>query len=166
MYKDPVISEYIALIKAKAAGKIETFFQGDPITVPMVNLPACIITKRETHVGHHTNAEDEQAIGLSITVIVNVRKELSTEESRSQVAAEVAKLYDLVEGRNGDFKLKDTSVLGILRHNPLVNSTYGLRTDLGSVTRVDYGQTLRDRAPEAWTIEARIDMVAYFTQVR
>jgi hypothetical protein len=165
MYEDPIIKEYIDLLSAKA-GEIKEFYQGDPIAVPAVNLPCCIISKRETLAGPLTNAEDEQSIALSITVIVDVRKEISTEESRSTIANEVAKLYDICEGRNSDLTLKETSILSILRGNPLVNESRGLRTDLGSVTRVDYGQTLRDRAAEAWTIEARVDIVAYFTQVR
>ena len=165
MYQDPIITEYLNLIKA-SNGEIIEYHQGDPISVPAIGLPCCIISKRDTQVAALTNAEDEQAIGLSLTVIVDVRKELSTEESRSKVSGEVAKLYDIIEGRDTDLTLKDTSVLGILRHNPLVNSTYGLRTDLGTITRVDYGTTFRDRGREAWTIEARVDFTAHFSQVR
>jgi hypothetical protein len=47
-----------------------------------------------------------------------------------------------------------------------VDTAHNLRTDLASVTRVDYGQTLRDRAAEQWSIEARVDFIAHFSQVR
>lgn len=164
-YEDPVIAKYIELIKANT-GAFNAFYQGEPIRVPATNFPCLIISKRETRAGTLTNAEDEHAIGMSLTVIADVRKDLSTEENIAQVVAGVATLYDIVEGRNANYTLKDNSLLAILRHNPLVDSTYGLRTDLGTVTRVDYGTTLRDRAPEEWSIEARIDFVAYFTQVR
>jgi hypothetical protein len=39
-----------------------------------------------------------------------------------------------------------------------------LRTDLGSLTLVDYGVT--DREPGVWTVEARVDFTASFLQTR
>jgi hypothetical protein len=164
-YTDPVISVYIDLIKAHT-GAIKTFYQGEPIRIPASNFPCAIISKRQTRVGVHTNAEDEHGMALSITVITDVRKDLTSDENVSAAVAGVATLYDLVEGRNADLTLKEDSLLGILRGNILVDADRGLRTDLGAQTIVDYGLTLRDRAPEAWSIEARVDIVASFTQVR
>lgn len=165
MYTDPIISKYIDLIKTNTSA-IKQFYQGEPIRIPATNFPCAIISKRETRVSALTNAEDEHGIALSITVIADVRQELTTEDSIKNAIAGVATLYDIIEGRDADYTLKDDSILGILRSNPLVDATYGLRTDLGTVTRVDYGATLRDRAPEAWSIEGRVDIVVYFTQVR
>jgi hypothetical protein len=165
MYKDPIITAYEALLKSKN-GAIKSYYQGEPIRIPATNLPCAIISKRETRAGTLTNSEDEHGIAMSITIIADVRKDLSTEQDIAQVVAGVATLYDIMEGRDEDLTLKDTSVLDILRSNIMVDSAHGLRTDLGSVTRVDYGQTLRDRAPEEWTIEARVDFIASFQQVR
>lgn len=166
MYQDPIIAKYIALLKAKAGGSIKSYYQGEPVRIVKDNLPCAIISKRETRVGAHTNAEDEHAIGMTITVITDIRKDLSTSDNNAQVVAGVATLYDIMEGRNADLTLKPTSVLSILRANLLVDAAHGLRTDLGTVTRIDYGQTLMGRAPEEWTIEAHVDFVSGFTQVR
>jgi hypothetical protein len=165
MYQDPVLRTYIDLIKANTQ-VFKAFYEGEPVSIPASNFPCIMISKRETRVGALTNAEDEHAIGISITIIADVRKDLSTDENIAKVVAGVSSLYDLMEGRNADLTLKSSSLLGILRSNPLVDSAHGLRTDLGTVTRVDYGQTLRDRAPEEWSIEARVDFQGYFTQVR
>jgi hypothetical protein len=164
-YSDPVIRKYTELLKANT-GSIKAFYEGEPLRVPTSNLPCAIISKRETRVGPLSNAEDEHGIGMSITIIADVRKDLTTEEGAQNAVAGVATLYDIIEGRNDDYTLKDDCILGILRSNILVDATYGLRTDLGSITRVDYGTTLRDRAPEEWSIEARIDFVASFHQTR
>jgi hypothetical protein len=165
MYSDPIIRKYIDLIKANTSA-IVAFYEGEPIRVSVSNLPCVIISKQETRVGPLNNADDEHAIGMAITVIADIRKDLSTEENIAAIAPGVATLYDIMEGREENLTLKTTSILDILRGNLLVDSTTGLRTDLGSITRVDYGQTLRDRAPEAWSIEARVDFVAAFHQVR
>jgi hypothetical protein len=164
-YIDPVIQAYIDLIKAHT-GEIKAFYQGEPLRIANSNLPCAIISKRETGVGFLTNSEDEHGIGMSITIIADVRKDLSTDENIAQAVAGVSTLYDLIEGRESDLTLKDNSILGILRSHILVDEVHGLRTDLGSQTRVDYGTTLRDRAQDEWSIEARVDFVAHFTQPR
>ena len=71
-----------------------------------------------------------------------------------------------MEGRETDYSLKSSSILDILRANPVVDASNNLRTDLGTSTRVDYGETLRGRAPELWSIEATVQFVAHFTQNR
>lgn len=165
MYQDPIIQAYIDLIKAKQ-GAIKTFYQGEPVRIPASDLPCAIISKRETRAAPHTNAEDEYAVGMSITVITDIRQDLSTEDAAASMVAGVSSLYEIIEGRNADYTLKDTSVLHILRHNIAVDSARNLRTDLGSMTRVDYGTTLRERPREEWSIEARVDFFSTFTQVR
>lgn len=164
-YTDPVIQKYIDLIKAHT-GAIETFYQGDPIRIPQTSLPCAIISKRDSRAGALTNAEDQHALGISITIVTDVRKDLSTESGAANTVAGIATLYDLMEGRNADYTLKDESLLGILRSNIELDAANNLRTDLGSVTRVDYGTTLKGRAPEEWSIEARVDFVCTFSQVR
>lgn len=165
MYTDPIIKKYIDLIKTKA-GKIKYFYQGEPTRIPVSNLPCCIISKAQTNVGFLTNAEDGHEIGLKIILVTDIRQELSTSENDNHVIEGVANLYDLIEGRNEDYTLKDTSILGILRTNQLLDVANNLRTDLSTITRVDYGETLQNRDPAEWRIQAQIELVAHFTQVR
>jgi hypothetical protein len=164
-YQDPVIQKYVDLIQAHT-GAIKAFYHGEPIRIPQSNLPCAIISKRETRVGPLSNAQDEHGISMSIIVITDVRKDLSTEENIAETVPGVSALYEIIEGRNNDFTLKEDSILGILRGNMIVDAANNLRTDLGTQTRVDYGTTLRDRPQEEWSIEARVDFVAHFTQPR
>lgn len=166
MYTDPVIKKYLDLFKANTGGAIKTFIQGEPVKIATSNLPALMISKRETRVASFSNADDEYGIGMSITVITDIRSDLSTTEADDKIVKGVAHLYDLIEGRNDDYTLKNTSVLHILRSNIEVDTANNLRTELGSITRVDYGFTLKERDPSTWSIEARIDFVANFIQVR
>lgn len=164
-YQDPVIAQYIALLKAKC-GDLVAFYEGEPIKIPMSDLPCVMVSKRTTSVGPLTNADDEHAIGMAITLITDVRSDLSTDEDIAKVVAGVSSLYRLMEGRNTDYTLLDSSILGVLRHNPVVDAANNLRTDLSTVTKVDYSQTLQGRPGQEWHVEARVDFVAYFTQVR
>lgn len=164
-YKDPIIQKYEDMIKA-AMPQFKIFYQGDPTRIPASNLPCCIITKRETGVRASTNSQDEHAIGMNLTIVTDIRADLSTVENDAKVIEGVATLYDLIEGRNADYTLKASSVLQVLRTNQLVDGQNNLRTDLSTITRVDYGSTLRNRNPEEWSIEARIEFVAHFIQIR
>lgn len=165
IYSDPIIQKYVELIKANTPA-IREFYQGEPIRIPASSFPCAIIAKRETRAGALTNAEDEHGIGMSITIIADVRKDLSTEDNIAKAVAGVSTLYDIIEGRNEDYTLRDDSILGILRSNIILDEARNLRTDLGSMTRVDYGTTLRDRAQDQWSIEARVEFVCSFSQVR
>lgn len=164
-YQDPIIRKYMDLLRGKC-GAIHTMYEGEPIKIPASDLPCIMISKRTTQVGHLTNADDEHAVGMSITLITDVRKDLSTDDDIAKVVAGVSTLYDIMEGRNADYSLKDSSILGVLRHYPVLDAANNLRTDLGTVTKVDYGQTLQGRPGQDWQVECRLDFVAYFTQVR
>lgn len=164
-YKDPIIQKYFDLIKANTS-KYKMFYQGDPIRIPVSALPCVILSKRETRVGHFSNAQDEHGIQLVMTIVTDIRQDLSTSENDAKVVEGVATLYDLVEGRNADYTLRPDSILAVLRTNREVDAPNNLRTDLNTITRVDYGETLRDRAQELWSIEARVEFVAQFVQNR
>ena len=163
IYLDPIITKYTDLIKAKN-GAIVSYYQGEHLRVAQSLLPCCIISKTATNVGPLTNAEDAHEIGLRITIITDVRQDLSSEESNAKIVEGVSSLYDIMEGRNADYTLKDTSILDILRSNITVDAANNLRTDLGSVTRVDYGVT--DREPGVWTVEGHLDFTTSFSQTR
>lgn len=164
-YIDPIIKKYTDLIKAKN-GTIKTYYQGEPLRIANSLLPCCIISKIATNAGPQSNVEDRHDVALRITVITDVRQDLSTEESNAKIVEGVSTLYDIMEGRDSAYILKDTSILDILRTNDAVDPANQLYTDIETLTRVDYGLTLRERAPEMWTVEARIDFTASFIQVR
>jgi hypothetical protein len=163
IYTDPVISKYFDLIKAKTS-LFRAMYQGDPLRIPASKLPCLMLSKRETRAGPLTNAEDEHGMQMVLTVVTDIRAEIGDETA---IVPGIAKLYDIIEGRDATtLALKSESLLNILRHNILVDATTQLRTDLNSITRVNYGMALGKRAPEAWSVEAQIEFVANFNQVR
>lgn len=169
IYQDPIIAQYIALIKtAVGEGFFKGIYQGDPIRIPTSNLPALVISKDETRAANSLDggdsATDAHFVALTLTVVTDIRDQISDDKS---IAPGIAQLYDIIEGREADtLKLKTKSLLNILRSNISVNTALGLRTDLGSITRVDYGLTVGKREQEAWAVEAQVEFIAHFTQLR
>lgn len=166
IYKDPIIQKYFDLIKSKLGdGAFKQYYQGDPIVLPGKSLMPCLIlAKAETRVGPLTNSDDEHSQRLLLTVVTDVRDEINDDDA---ITPGTAALYDIMEGRESDtLKLKTTSLLHIIRNNILVDAALNLRTDLASVTRVDYGMTVGKRAKDAWAVEGQIEFVCNFNQVR
>ena len=165
LYRDPIIKKYINLIIGIVGeGIFKGVYYGDPIKIPASNLPALIISKDETRAANITNTEDEHLIALTLTIVTDIRSEINDDKA---IAPGIAKLYDIIEGREeATLKLKTKSLMHILRNNVDVDTALGLRTDLGSITRADYGLTVGKREIESWAVEASIDFIAQFTQIR
>jgi len=166
IYNDPIIKKYIQLIEAKTDGIFRGYYQGDPIRIPSSKLPAIVLSKAQTRIGPLTNAEDEHGMAMILSVVVDIRDEISDD---TQIAPGVARLYDIMEGREeATYKLKANSLLNILRTSILVDATYNLRTDLSSITQADYGLTIGKRSQEGngYAVEGQIEFIAYYTQLR
>ena len=165
LYKDPISKKYIDLIVGIVGeGFFKGIYYGDPIKIPISNLPALVISKDETRISNITNVEDQHLMAFTMTVITDIRDDINDDKA---IAPGTASLYDIIEGREEDtLKLKTKSLLHILRNNVDVDTSLGLRTDLGSITRADYGLTVGKRQPDMWAIEASIEFIAQFTQIR
>ena len=161
-YIDPILKKYADLIKANT-GAFKEFYYGDPIRIPASSLPVLILAKIDTRVANLTNAEDKHDIRISLTAVTDIRT--SIQEDKTMVAG-VNMLYNLMEGRNADYTLKQDSLLNILRHSVELDIANNLRTDISTMTRVDYGITMGKRAPDAWSTEGTLELTASFTQIR
>lgn len=162
MYNDPIIKKYIELLKATIP-EIKTYYQGDPVKIPKSNLPALILSKSQTQLKPLTNAEDSHQLSLILTLVTDVRDERNDEQ---EMTPGIAQLYDIIEGREDTtYKLKTKSILHILRANQVVDATYNLRTDLGTITRADYGMTIGKRS-EGYATEGQVEFIATYSQLR
>ena len=163
IYIDPILEKYRDLIEATNK-KIKTYYFGDPIRIPVSNLPACILSKTETRVAQETNIEDVHEMQIKITIITDIRDDLNDDK---QIAAVVNTLYNIFEGREDTtYILKPESILNIIRTNVEVDTAQNLRTDLSTVTAISYAMTVGKRAEEAWAVEGEMELVAHFIQNR
>lgn len=163
IYTDPIIRKYQELIKAAMPGVFKSFYQGDPVRIPKSSLPALIISKTQTTTEVFTDVEDDHRISLVLTVVSDMRDERSED---MEMSTGVAKLYDILEGRDANYKLKTDTVLHVLRSNIGVDTALNLRTDLGTSTRVDYGMTINKRQDGGYAIEGSVEFLARYSQLR
>ncbi len=161
-YQDPIIKKYIELIKGSTK-LFKSFYYGDPVRVPASGLPALIVTKLDTRVSKLTSAEDLHEVHISFTVVTDIRDTISDEKT---MVAGTNSLYNIMEGRNDNYTLKEDALLNILRHTIDIDTAYNLRTDLNTVSSVDYGMTIGKRGESSFAMEAVVNIVAHFNQVR
>ncbi len=162
-YVDPILKKYADLITASIKGIKRVYF-GDPIRIGASEFPALILAKVDTRVGNLSNAEDEHQIRITATVVMDVRDTISDDK---EMVKGVNSLYNLMEGRNdSDYTLKADTLLYVLRHNVEVDSSKNLRTDLSTMSRIDYGMTMGKRQADAWGIEAMLEFTTNFIQNR
>ena len=163
VYQDPIIQKYIDTIKGVVGGLFKVYYIEDPIQIPVSNLPALIISSSETRIGSTSGPEDEHAMAFILTVVQDIRKDLQDDKT---ISASKRNLKGVIEGRDANYKLITKSILNVLRTNINLDVANNLRTSLTTIIRVDYGITVDKRQPEAWGIEAQIEFVAEFIQLR
>lgn len=161
-YIDPIMKKYGDLVTANTK-RFKRIFYGDPIRIGTSELPALVIAKIDTGINNLTNTEDEHTVKLSLTVVTDVRETINDDKT---MVRGVNELYNIMEGRDSTYKLKTDSLLHIIRHNVELDIANQLRTDLNTMSRVDYGMTMGKRQQEAWSIEGTMTLSAHFTQVR
>lgn len=160
-YIDPVMKKYGDLIQA--SNRFKRIYYGDPVRIATSELPALVIVKVATQASFHTNGEDLHAMRLSFTVVTDVRETIS--EDKTMVRG-VNELYNLMEGRQANFQLNADSLLYLLRHNQVLDAANNLRTDLSTMSTIDYGMTMGKRQEGAWSIEGTLEVTSTFTQIR
>lgn len=162
-YLDPILKKYGDLITG-ATKQFKRVYYGDPIRIGTSELPALVIAKIDTRVANITNVEDQHTVRLSFTVVTDVRETIN--EDKTMVRG-VNQLYNLMEGRqNTTYQLKTDSLLYILRHNVELDVSQNLRTDLSTMSRIDYGMTMGKRLEKGWSIEGTLEVTAHFIQIR
>lgn len=162
-YQDPILKKYADTIHA-ANKQFKRVYFGDPMRVGVSETPALILAKVDTNVINMTNVEDRHAVRISLTVVSDIRNTISDDKL---MVSGINSLYDIMEGRDEDtYELKPSSLLYVIRHNVEIDVGKNLRTDLSTITRIDYGMTFDKRLPNSWAIEGMLEFIATFTQVR
>lgn len=161
-YKDPIMKKYADLITASTSNFKRIYF-GEPVRIAASELPALVITKIDSKIGNHSNAEDLHELRLAFTVVADVRDTIS--EDKLMVKGANA-LYNLMEGRADNYTLNADSLLYILRHNVEIDVGNNLRTDLNTMSRIQYGMAMGKRSENGWSIEGTLEITANFTQIR
>lgn len=162
IYRDPIIQKLFDIISSVDGVAFKSYYHGDPFLIPRSNLPALILAKDNTRIGDASNAEDYHAMRFVFTAVTDIRTELGNPET--DVVIGDSMLYDLFEGRNEDFTLKDTALVAILRANTEIgNNTH---IDLRSEMIPDYGFSFGKRGERSWAWEGMLTVDLYREELR
>jgi hypothetical protein len=162
IYRDPIIEKLFDIIRAVDGVVFKSYYHGDPFLIPRANLPALICSKDNTRIGDASNAEDYHVMRLVFTVVTDIRTELGNPENDIVIGDSM--LYDIFEGRNDDFSLKDTALTAILRRNTEIgNNTH---IDLNSEMIPDYGFSFGKRGERSWAWEGMLTVDYYREELR
>lgn len=162
-YADPIIKKYIDLIKDNR-NDIKKYFNGLATRVAASECPAIMIGIDSMAINDFSNVEDEHRINLILTIVTDIRKNF---EDTIRIDNGINRVVEILSERNEDtFKLKDNSILNILRNNVNIDPTHNLRTDLGTITVVTPKEVAVGRIPGYWSTEGTIRFQSHFIQER
>jgi len=94
--------------------RIKSYYFGDPLIIPASNLPALIVSKRQSVVNQGATGLDEVDKIYSIKLVYNKKDELGKNPNEVAVQRTIA---DMVEGIDENGNFTETSIVGVLRKN-------------------------------------------------
>lgn len=100
--------------------RIKSYYFGDPLVIPVSNLPAIIVGKRQSLINQGATGLDEVDKTYSIKVVLNKKDELGKNPNEVTVQRTIA---DIVEGIDANGNFAETSIVGVLRKNFTLGNT-------------------------------------------
>lgn len=168
MYKDPIIEKLIEnfeenLIQDPGNVRyVRTYYHGDPLIIPKSNLPCICLSKDVTQITDESNAEDQHRINIYLTLVVDIRDVVEDDMENVNVGESI--MWDIIEGRNDDYTLREDTVLYALRNNTSLGNNAHI--DVSEALVVDYGYTLGKRGERSYAHEAYIKIPVFVNQFR
>lgn len=162
-YKDPIITALIGHFNAEGPTSLKNrYYYGDPLQVASESaLPAVFISKDTTSISGASLAETERSQKYVINVVYNLKRDFG--KAFNDISA-ANSIYDLIEGCNEDFTLKNTCLAAILLKHQQLDSQ--LWINLSDPLEMDYGTTIEKRGQGIFTAEGILRLTVVHHQVR
>jgi len=107
-----IADKLLEYIKNYGDKRIKNFYFGDPLTIPVSNLPAIIVSKKLDRINQGATGLDEIDKTYSIKLVFNKKDELGKNPNEVTIQRTMA---DLIEGTDSSNNWLNTSLIGILR---------------------------------------------------
>lgn len=107
-----IADNLIKYLKANADKRIKIYYYGDPLTIPISNLPALIIENRMAQVEAGPTGKDDLMGTFAIKLVMNKKNELG--KNPEEVSCQRT-LTDILMKRTSVNQYEPSSVLGVLR---------------------------------------------------
>lgn len=127
--------------------RVRKFYIGDITMVPQSVLPCITISPVKTDINVIDNQRDAFTQSIDIALIIDVKKDLSSDLS---ITTGTEFLLKTMEEEDGAGQLKTDTILYILRHNIHIEDN----RQITNVSSVDYPTPPRSRPEQETTLEA------------
>jgi hypothetical protein len=161
-YKDPIIEAFITLIKSYRKD-IKIYYNGIAGKIPASLAPAIMIGIEKDEVKEEDPARDEHFVSMVLVYIADMKQNF---EDTPTIIAGLNNVMQTLIGRDANYSLLKNSILNIIRSNPVINSSIGLRADVGAVTVATPTEVAANRLQGYWSAEGTIRFTAHLYQTR
>ena len=161
-YKDPIIEAFITLIKSYRKD-IKVFYNGIAGKIPAALAPAIMIGIEKDESREEDPARHEHFITIVLVYIADMRQNF---DDTPTIIAGLNNVMQTLIGRDTNYSLLKNSILNILESNPVINSTLGLRADVGSKTVSTPTEVATNRLQGYWSAEGTIRFTAHIYQYK
>ena len=136
-------------LKSKLAGKIKSFYTGDPHILPESVMPCIIVNPVRTDTEVADNARDVHTHSIAVSLVIDARQYFNATPDK-MVGTDF--LMTTMEGETSAGAIDSNSILGVLREN----LTLDTNRSIGNISSVDY--TTRQRTEDLITLEAVVSL--------
>lgn len=156
-YKLDVVDNLLALMKQEFGDVFKSFYDGDPIVIPIASLPAIIVEKPVGQVNQDATSTDKLGSELRLKLVLNKADDYGATDA---IALTEKKLRRYVEGIDPD---TNTYARGTVMYILRTNINLG-----GSVLdwQIDINYDLQPRPRQLVTSEAQISLVTQERLIR
>lgn len=107
-----IVDKIIKYLKDNCDKRIKSYYFGDPLTLPVSNLPAIIVSKRTTNISQGATGLDEADKIYSVKLVFNKKDEIGKNPSEVAIQRTMA---DIIEGTDESGNFTAQSIMGVLR---------------------------------------------------
>jgi hypothetical protein len=138
-----IADKIIEYLKTYGDKRIKAYYYGDPLVLPVSNMPAIIIENRSSTIEQGATGLDELTNVYSIKVVMSKKDEIG--KNPEEMAAQRT-LSDIIMKRDSNNQYEVSSIMGILRKYFTLGSTIENQTETVEFFIAERGDLITEEA--------------------
>ena len=138
-----VADKIIEYLKTYGDKRIKSYYYGDPLIMPISNMPALIIENKASSIEHGATGLDELSNIYSIKLVMSKKDEMG--KNPEEVAAQRT-ITDIIMKRDSNNNYENTSIIGILRKYFTLGNTIEDQTEAIEFFVAERGDLITEEA--------------------
>lgn len=160
-YRDPILQKLIDVFEAEGPASLRGhYIQGDVLYTPRREMPLVSVAREETDISSDSTMTDNHVMPIVVELIID----WAADENRSfDLVRGTTQLYELIEGRSEDYRLKADTLSYVIRNNDKLDPNLFISIKSGSL-RISYGRGWEKRGTNIFSVEGILRFDLEFTQ--